>query len=100
MPRPIHDETWSTLALARNMLMGLDPARVETSVPTPQLRLILQTLIDTVTGKRSGAGAANFAKHVESRIETVGAAQTEHHGKFADEQIYVANKIAAEEAQA
>jgi hypothetical protein len=99
MPRPIHDEAWSTLALARNLLMGLDPSKPMTSVVTPQLRLILQTLIDTVEGKRSGVGASNFAKHVESRIETVGKAQIEHHGRFADEQTYVANKIAAEEAQ-
>ena len=100
MPRPIHDETWSVVSLAQNLLMGLDPAQPMTSIPTPQLRLITETLISVVTGKRSGVGAGKFAKDVESRIEAVGKAQTEHHGKFAEEQTYLANKIAAEEAQA
>lgn len=99
-PRPIHDELWSTMSLARSMLMGIDPSRPTTNVSTPTLKLLLETFIDTVAGKRSGKGAEVFAKHVESRVETVGKAQTEHHGKFADEQAYVANKIAAEQEQA
>jgi len=98
--RPVHDQTWSTLALARDMLMGLDPAKDMTLVRTASLKLVLETLVDVVAGKRSGVGAGNFAKHVESRIEAVGKAQTDIHGKFADEQAYVANKIAAEQEQA
>lgn len=93
-PRPIHDETWSTLALARNLLMGLDPAKPMTAVSTPTFRLILETLIEKVDGKKGDV----FAKHVESRIETVGKAKADIHGKFADEQTYVANKISAEQA--
>ena len=96
-PRPLHDQTWSTLALARNLLMGLD-ARPTTQVATPSLRLILETLIEVVEGKRSGKGAEAFAKHVDSRIETVGKSQEEWRGKFSDEQAYVANKISAEQA--
>ena len=98
MIRPIHDETWSVLASARNLLMSLDLARQATNVPTPQLKLILETFISVAD--RNGKGAANFAKHVENRIEMVGAAQIKNHGEFADEQAYVANKIAADEAQA
>lgn len=98
-PRPIHDQTWSVMALARDMLMGLDLKSYTTAVRTASLKLVLETFIETVAGKRSGAGAEVYAKHVESRIETVGKAQAEHHGGFADEQTYVANKIAAEQAQ-
>ena len=99
MARPIHDETWSTLALARNLHMGLDPKLATTNISTASLKLILETLI-RVAGNRNGVGAEAFAKHVENRIETVGKAHTETHGKFAEEQVYVANKIAADEAAA
>lgn len=98
MVRPIHDELWSTLALARNMHGGLDSKHATTNVSTASLRLILETLI-RVADTRSAAGADRFAKHVENRIETVGKAYTETHAKFAEEQVYVANKIAADEAQ-
>lgn len=98
MPRPIHDETWSVLALARNLHMGLDARAPVTSVSTASLKLVLETFI-RVADPRAAGGADVYAKHVESRIETVGAAQREHHGKFADEQTLVANKIAADEAR-
>ena len=99
MARPIHDELWSTLALARNMQGGLDPRHATTNVSTASLKLILETLI-RVADNRSAAGAERFATHVENRIETVGKVYAETHGKFADEQAYVRNKIAADEAQA
>lgn len=98
MARPIHDELWSTLALARNLHMGLDERSSTTAVSTASLKLILETLIRVGSG-RTASGVEVFAKHVENRVETVGAAQREHHGRFADEQTYVANKIAADEAK-
>ena len=98
-PRPVHDEVWSVMALARNMLMGLDLSKQSTLVSTASMKLILDTLIEQVAGKRSGVGSDNFAKHVESRIEAVGKVQDENFGKFADEQTYLANKIAAEMEQ-
>ena len=97
MARPLHDELWSTLASARNLLSGVDLARPQMLVPSHQLDLILRSFI--AVADRNGKGADNFAKLVESRIEAVGKAQQEHHGAFADEQKYVANKIATEEAQ-
>lgn len=97
MARPLHDELWSTLALARNMHMGLDLSKPSMLVSTASLKLILETFIGVAD--RNGKGADNFAKHVESRIESIGKAQAENHGAFADEQKYVANKIAAETEQ-
>ena len=99
MARPIHDELWSTLALARNMHGGLDPKHATTNVSTASLRLILETLI-RVADNRNAVGAERFANHVENRIEAVGKVYSETHAKFADEQAYVRNKIAADEAQA
>ena len=98
MARPLHDEIWSTLASARNMHMGVDLSRASVTVSSHQLDLILRTFI--AVADKNAKGADNFTKHVESRIEAVGKAQNEHHGAFANEQAYVANKIAAETEQA
>jgi hypothetical protein len=96
MARPLHDEIWSTLSSARNMLSGVDTSRPSINVSTHQLKLILETFI--AVADRNAKGADIFAKSVESRIESIGKAQAEHHGAFAKEQEYVANKIAAENA--
>ena len=42
----VHDRVASIVSLARTVLMGIDPAKAETSVPTPTLVLLVQTLID------------------------------------------------------
>ena len=41
----IHDQTASILALARNVLSGVDPSQIETRVNTASLKLLLETLI-------------------------------------------------------
>ena len=98
MARPLHDELWSTLASARNLLSGVDLSKPHMLVSSHQLDLILRTFIGVVDKNDKGADA--YTKMVASRIEAVGKAQQEHHGAFADEQKYVANKIAAETEQA
>jgi hypothetical protein len=45
----IHDRTASVLALARNILGGIDKSRLETPVQTESLRLLLETLIELGT---------------------------------------------------
>lgn len=45
----IHDRTASVVALARNVLGGVDKSRLETPVQTETLRLLLETLIDLGT---------------------------------------------------
>ncbi len=73
----IHNEIASIAAMAKSILAGLDPARLETPVQTASLRLILETLLSLTTAPdtlKVGQGAADAVQHRVSLIEQARAA--------------------------
>lgn len=72
---PVHDATASVVALARTILMGLDPNRIETPVQTESLRLILTTFIDTATPQENVMRGQAAERSVMSGLALVNGAQ-------------------------
>jgi hypothetical protein len=73
----IHDHTASVLALARNILGGVDSRQVETRVQTESLKLILNTLIMLGTPKSAGRTAEVQAKTVAQSLTALNRARDE-----------------------
>ena len=64
----IHDQTASVLALARNVLQGIDPSKIETPVNTASLQLLLGKLIELGSPAHPVAdvSARTVAEHVNA----------------------------------
>lgn len=67
----LHDRTASTVALARNILMGVDKEKLETPVQTHTLILLLETLIDLGTPGVFGKISDGAAKTVAASMVAV-----------------------------
>jgi len=61
---PVHNQTASTVMLAKSWLLTLDSSQVETRVPTESLRLWLTTLVDLGTPSEAEAVATGAARTV------------------------------------
>jgi hypothetical protein len=57
----IHDHVASVVSLAKSILFGLDRSKIDTSLPTAQLVLLLDTLIDLGSAPSPVADSANRA---------------------------------------
>ena len=68
----IHDQTASVLALARNVLSGVDRSKIETSVQTATLILLIETLIDIGTPSAHTKMAAQAGRTVLGHMTAVG----------------------------
>lgn len=60
---PVHDVSASTANLARLILQGLDRSKLDTSVPTATLALLLESLVGVMT--------PNVPARVEAQQRTV-----------------------------
>lgn len=79
-----HNETASVVSLARTLLQGVDDARSETRIPTPSLRLVLETLIRL--GSASGPADVRqtaHEQHVGMQFDAVRKAREEIGRKMA-----------------
>jgi hypothetical protein len=75
---PIHDQTASVVNLARHVLTCVDASKIETTVPTATLKLLLDTLIEVGSPKwpDAAAGRDNHIRGVVAGME----AMREHNG--------------------
>lgn len=71
----IHDKTASTLALARNVRADIDPSREQTSVVTPTLILLLDTLIELGAPEHANPVAETSRREVVSLMTTLQSMQ-------------------------
>ena len=84
------DHTASTIAQARVIRDGLDPARVETPVRTATLALLLDTLIDL--GSQPGTEKIREAQRAAIAASTMTIART----REAFQKVLAAERAAAE----
>lgn len=80
------DHTASTVALARTLMMDLDPTSVDTRIPTATLRLVLETLI--ALGGERGSPVPNALSSPSAEARAAAARNT------------VAGRIAAHDLEA
>ena len=73
----VHDETASTLALARNILSCVDPQQEFTSVRTASLVMLLEALIDLGAPRGNLKAVDNAAKTVAQQFAVI-TTEVEH----------------------
>lgn len=71
----IHDQTASTLALARVVLSGLNRAQENSLVRTASLALLLDTLIELGSTNPNGRVSESTGKEVSSLMATFNSIQ-------------------------
>ena len=71
----IHDQTASTLALARVVLSGLDRTQENSLVRTASLALLLDTLIELGSTNPNGRVSESTGKEVSSLMATFNSIQ-------------------------
>ena len=71
----IHDQTASTLALARVVLSGLDRTQENSLVRTASLALLLDTLIELGSTNSNGRVSESTGKEVSSLMATFNSIQ-------------------------
>ena len=74
----IHDQTASTLALARVVLSGLDRTQENSLVRTASLALLLDTLIELGSTNPNGRVSESTGKEVSSLMANFAAVREQH----------------------